>query len=201
MLAGICSVDGCKDAHCGRKGMCDRHYRKFVKYGNPLAGTFCYGALSLADKDRLKKRLMQRITVRGNGCHEWNGCLNVWGYGTWGIERKTYLAHRVVAYLFHNFDLHSKLLVCHHCDNPCCVNPQHLFVGTDADNTRDKLQKGRGRWIKGEDVNTCVNNTETVLKARRLFSGGLGVKQIAARLQMNYCTVRDIVTRRTWKHI
>lgn len=56
----LCSVDGCTQKHCGRKGMCDRHYRKLVKYGDPTAGKFIWKALALDDKKSVKKYLLEK---------------------------------------------------------------------------------------------------------------------------------------------
>ena len=91
----------------------------------------------------LKSFLLENIKVDGNDCWIWQGNRDKENYGSskWGG------AHRFSAMLFLDFDINSKLLVCHHCDNPPCVNPDHLFIGTYQDNTNDMLNKGR--YING----------------------------------------------------
>jgi hypothetical protein len=82
-----------------------------------------------------------QIKTVESGCQEWQGQRNPDGYG-WFKERQT---HRL-AFERANGPIPPGLLVCHSCDNPPCCNPDHLWLGTVADNTRDMLAKGRGRW-------------------------------------------------------
>ena len=80
---------------------------------------------------------------RGEGCWLFTGYRASHGYGSHRYQGKAYRAHRL-AYLLTYGTLPSDLNVCHHCDNPGCVRPDHLFLGTQADNMRDMIAKGRG---------------------------------------------------------
>lgn len=77
-----------------------------------------------------------------DNCHIWIGGKSLKGYGTISLDNKTYRAHRV-SYTIYKGEIAHGLQVCHRCDNPPCVNPAHLFLGTASDNEQDKLSKGR----------------------------------------------------------
>jgi len=88
-----------------------------------------------------------------NGCWEWQAYRNKKGYGTFDIGEKGTLSHRVSYKLFIGY-LEQNMLVCHKCDNPCCVNPFHLFKGTNRDNFEDSLKKGRKFVLPHPSVGT-----------------------------------------------
>lgn len=75
------------------------------------------------------------------------------GYGRFVINGKTYRSNRI-AYSLIKGPIGKGLCVCHKCDNPCCVNPDHLWLGTSRDNTRDMIRKRRHDWHKGKNPNT-----------------------------------------------
>jgi len=87
-------------------------------------------------------RLFSRVTGDIEGCWNFTGHKTADGYGKVNYRGKSMLAHRV-SYLIVNGRLPADLLVCHRCDNPSCINPSHLFLGTDFDNTMDAIKKGR----------------------------------------------------------
>jgi len=105
---------------------------------NPSTG---YGAKS--DKlSLLCLTFWTRTAHRENGCVEWTGARFATGYGVFRFRGKNARAHRV-AWTLANGEIPQGIDVLHKCDNPCCVNPDHLFLGTDKDNHQDKARKGR----------------------------------------------------------
>jgi hypothetical protein len=93
-------------------------------------------------------RLFSKVTGHPDGCWNWTGCKNKEGYGHVKMNGVVMLAHRA-AFLIVNGFLPADKLVCHHCDNTSCINPQHFFLGTNADNKADSVRKNRHRWYLG----------------------------------------------------
>jgi hypothetical protein len=137
------------------------------------------------------------------GCHEWSGGRNDHGYGLVRIDGKQRYAHRV-AYAREYGPLQPGMIVCHHCDNTCCVNLAHLFLGTPADNTADMLKKGRGgfRPSRGESHGRARLSDADVIEIRRLY--GIGdVRQVdlARRFGVSQPQVSEIIRGEAWAHV
>jgi len=105
----------------------------------------------MAKKDPrpLLQRLLDNILVDDNGCWIWQLSKNNIGYGMMRDDKKMRTTHRV-SYEEHNsVKIPSGMCVCHSCDNPLCVNPAHLFLGTRQQNTHDMIKKGRHKFWGG----------------------------------------------------
>ena len=94
------------------------------------------------------------------------------------------------------------LAVLHKCDNPRCVEINHLFLGTLKDNTQDMLRKGRHRPARGEKHGQAVLSEALVRELRRLHhENGSGPSQLAKEFQLNHQTIRSVLKGRNWTHV
>jgi len=133
-------------------------------------------------------------------CWEWNLSRNRCGYGTISIKNKKYLVHRIVYELIYG-EISEGICICHHCDNPSCCNPFHLFAGTIKDNMKDKINKGRCASNKGENNGNCKLTQTQVNKIRELYSTG-NYSQTELGIMFNYkpTNISSIVNNKIWSN-
>lgn len=143
------------------------------------------------------KRFWSKVDVgEPDECWEWLASKTTDGRGRFGINYRLWLSHRVAWVLTYG-PIPEGLLVCHHCDNPGCCNPYHLFLGTPADNLADAARKGR--MSRGEDRNTAKLTEEEVREIRDLISEGNSQRNIAARYGVSHRCVGDIQSGKSWR--
>ena len=136
-----------------------------------------------------------------DGCWIWTGSTSDYGHGEVRIDKKLVRAHRVV-WEWLIGPIPDGMCVLHSCDNPPCVNPDHLFVGTKKDNTQDMMQKGRNRYAphRGEAHGNAVLMQSQVDEIRGLYATGRYTQvQIAAMYGTTQSHVSQITRRAQWK--
>lgn len=149
------------------------------------------------------------LVTQGPGCWEWNGPLNRDGYGT--IRPSIYgqqFAHRY-GWVRSNGPITDGLWVLHHCDNRRCVRPDHLFLGTQSDNTLDMVAKGRNSkrplpaevQPRGERHGMAKLTAADVVVIRRDVAAGFTTAEVARSFGVARETVRRIVDRTNWSHV
>ena len=138
-------------------------------------------------------------------CWEWTAYKNDRGYGQFSTSgnshRKLEQASRVAYFLgYGEFD--EKLFVCHHCDNPGCVNPKHLFLGTHTDNVRDMVAKNRHNPNRGEDSYKSILTEADVIKIRELYATGKYFQtDLGEMFGVHKSTISGVINRRRWNHV
>ena len=140
-------------------------------------------------------------------CWEWQAGRNKKGYGNFYIsvghsKDKHCLAHRM-AYKLRYGDFDENLLVCHRCDNPSCVNPSHLFLGTNQDNMNDSSKKGRKKGINCGEKHPNSKLTEgDVRRIREVYKPRIySLRKLASEYGVDNSTIGYIIKRKLWDHI
>jgi hypothetical protein len=143
---------------------------------------------------------LKKVSPEPNtGCWLWDGKYTADGYGRCHVSGLDN-AHRV-SYFLHNGDFDRSLHVLHKCDVRCCVNPDHLFLGTHLDNIADRNNKGRTNRPIGSKSHRSKIDELDVLGIRYQFARGMTMDLLSIKHQVSEFTIWDIVRRRTWNHI
>jgi len=151
-------------------------------------------------KSRLiSERFWDKVDKRSdNECWEWKAYKTPEGYGQFGVKNIIFKAHRV-AWMLHTGDtLYNGEFVLHKCDNPSCVNPNHLFLGNNQLNMADKASKGRSN---GELNNSHKLTEQQVIQIRQAHQNGTTKYKLARKYDVSNGCITKIVTRQTWRHI
>lgn len=176
-------------------------------------GKFCSRQCADKAKNRPVERFLARI-CKTDYCWIWTGPRNHRGYGSFSRRKGSIATHRF-SWEIHRGPIPENLHVLHKCDNRPCCNPNHLFLGTHADNMRDMAEKGRS--CKGDKNNSrlhpeslrqgSANNKAKISESdivaiRTTYRSGLvTLKQLAIPLGITEFTVSQIIRRKTWKHV
>jgi len=193
----ICSIEGCENKHSSI-GLCAKHERRFRRYGVTEIYLKRYKSFISAYEEQVIKN--------NDSCWGWKGSVNNKGYGQVFCGGEIKFAHR---FSYENFvaSIPSGMFVCHHCDNPICSNPHHLFIGTNSDNILDSIEKGRFKRVpdackaRGEKVAGSKLKENEVVQIKKMIEHGFGNKPIAELFHVGHATISLIRVNKTWKHV
>lgn len=150
---------------------------------------------------QIMTRLVKNYENGSGGCMNWTGKLDKWGYGRVRFgknpNRSFISAHRASAAVFLKFDVKSPILVCHHCDNPRCINPDHFFTGTNPDNVADC--KSKGRTPTGEKNASCKLTSVQVVEIRSAYAAGETGVSLSRRYGVGQSQIYRILLGQKWK--
>lgn len=150
----------------------------------------------------LRARLKAKSALQPSGCIEWQGA-SVRNYGQIRVRNpvnKLMLAHRLAWVLHYGTDP-AGLLVCHKCDNPRCINVDHLFVGTTLDNMQDMAAKGRSGDTRGSKSGKSKLTEEDAVHMLALSSSGVKQAEIAKKFNIHPAHVSRIISGKRWAHL
>lgn len=162
-------------------------------------------------REAVLKTLVRHLRIRKNGCWEWLGATTV-GYGSFRLADVVggikLLAHRASWVAFKGEEIKDGLFVCHHCDNPLCFNPDHLFLGSQQENMKDRDQKGR--TLSGELVATAKYSKADISNVVEMLEKGCSGVEIShatgisrthvSRIRNGYSRVSDTDRAGNWVH-
>lgn len=147
-------------------------------------------------------RFLGNVSPEPNtGCHVWTGAISSGGYGAFHLSkpRRVVRAHRFAWECEHG-PIPAGECVCHRCDNPSCVNPRHMFLGTQAENMADKKKKARE--ARGQTLPQTKLTADQVLTIRGAWNSGVvRQKQLAEAFGVHQAQISRIVRRKDWKHL
>lgn len=166
-------------------------------------------------EDRVRARFFARV-AKADGCWLWTGTTQYKGYGVFYRAKRVRVGAHRVSWELHFGPIPDGAQVLHRCDNPPCVNPEHLFLGDNTANVADKVSKGRcasmkreqnPMWrnfacaIRGEQVTGSKLDAEQVMEIRRLHACGRSQNSLARQFGVRQSSVWAIVHFKAWTHI
>ena len=197
MTSGICECGCGQPTKISPRNQSQRGYvrgqpRRFVHgHGRSKPG--------FENKVELARRFDQFVDIRADdACWPWLGASDPCGYGQMCVNGRIERAHRL-AWLLSNGEIEENLRVLHRCDNPPCVNPAHLFLGTQLENVRDCITKKRNNY--GERCGSAKLSEPDVRAIRELVSSGHRQSDLAKRFGVSHQQISRVSLGRAWKHL
>ncbi len=143
-------------------------------------------------------RFFSKVNIKGEDeCWEWLNCTNSGKYGLFNYQNKPCLSHRI-SYIIYHESILNNMDVLHRCDNTFCVNPNHLFLGTQIDNMIDRTNKNRGYIPSGEKNKWAKYTWKEIKEIRKDSINGMSAYEICGKYKIPLTTVYYITNNKSW---
>ena len=186
----ICEVENCKGL-VRSNGLCNKHYYRKYRYGDVEAVSVIIGD----DKARLKSH----VIILDSGCWQWVG--SQWnGYGKVSLKGKNEQAHRA-SWMVFNGSIGDSLQVNHKCHNRACINPDHLYLGTQNQNMEDMRGAGRENKAFGEGNGNSFLVESDVIEIKKMIADGFSYRVISEKFNTCITNIGSIKRGLTWSHV
>lgn len=150
----------------------------------------------MTEKDQ--QRFWSKVNLgTEENCWDWTASCVTAGYGKFSYKSKAFDAHRF-SYFLHFGEIPRGMFVCHRCDNPKCVNPSHLFLGTNLDNVKDMIAKRLHRF--GDKTSRSKVANKEIKKIKTLYKKGISQKQLAKKFGICQSSISRILSGKNHKY-
>jgi len=167
---------------------------------NKFSSKFCWKRATQEEiKNHIKIVIESNVSWK-NGCLEWIGYVDKDGYGRMKYFKKFVHSTRLIWFIEKDEYPEGKV-ICHTCDNPSCLNIDHLFLGTVKDNTKDAFDKGRRIGRRGKKSNFAKLTIEEVIKIKIMLKEKIPQRTIGEIFGVSRGAICDISRNRNWKHV
>lgn len=186
-----CSIDNCEKPARGRS-WCRMHHQRWLRHGDPNA---------IRKTKPVEERFWAKVQ-KGEGCWLWTGWFSNRGYGQiklGGRGTSSMHAHRL-SYILVNGPISDELNVCHKCDNPSCVRPDHLFLGTQKENVADSCAKYRMHYGVSHAL-AKLNDCDIRNIREQYVKGGVSQEALAKFFAVAQTLISGIVRGKRWPHV
>ena len=190
-----CVIVGCENIHYGR-GYCSLHYARWKKYGNATKSKIRDYYMS---SEAVIDWMLEQSIRTEDGCFEFRKSLDKDGYGTTTSEGKKYRANRLMLGFLKGRELQREELALHTCHNPSCIHPEHLYLGTPKENTRDMFDSHRTPNIGATHHQSKLNPKKVWLI--RKYRDQLSTKFMARSLNVSTTTILNVLRGDVWTHV